>query len=126
MDATIFIARLLGVIYLAVGAGLLASRGFYERLFNEFKTNTVGIYLGGLMALATGVSILSFHNDWELTPGLAITVIGWLAIAKGVSLVIMPEFTVSIYRRVSLVWAWAFAAALGSYFIWLGFVYPNL
>ena len=88
---SIFIAQLLGIIYLVAGAGILINPDRYKNVMKDFLTNPSHVYLGGMMALATGLLIVRFHNVWESSWVVLITIIGWIAVLKGVILVVAPK-----------------------------------
>ena len=85
------LAQILGVIYLSVGIGMLVSKAHYQKLFQEFKSSTAFIYISGLMAVLFGFIILELNSTWEMSYVGAITLIGWIALIKGVILLIKPD-----------------------------------
>lgn len=90
METSIFIAQLLGLIYLVVGLGLLLSGDYYKKAFEKMVKDPVLVYLGGSMALTTGFLIVRFHHVWEGWPML-ITLIGYIALLKGFLLLVFPK-----------------------------------
>lgn len=53
-------------------------------------------YLGGIMAVVVGMLIVSYHNVWEVSWTLIVTLIGWLALIKGALLLIIPEAFINL------------------------------
>ena len=94
MEATVLIAKLLGPIFIVVGIGVLLNLKRYQNVLADFCDNTARLYLGGVMALAAGILIIIFHNDWRLKWGLIITVMGWLSFIKGITLIVFPDVIV--------------------------------
>ena len=90
MDVSILVARILGVTYTAVGLGMLISGDHYRKMLNDFSKSPSAVYLGAFLALITGILLVSFHNVWEGNWKIVITLIGWLALAKGVIMLIFP------------------------------------
>lgn len=85
-----FLARLFGVVYVAAGLGLLIHRARYHKMITEILNNKMAAFYGGLFALAAGFVIVTYHNIWESSWTVLVTLIGWLAILKGVMLILLP------------------------------------
>jgi uncharacterized protein YjeT (DUF2065 family) len=123
-DTQIF--QLLGIIYLAVGIGMLTTPDFYKKLIKDFTENPLAIYLGGLVALAIGFLLVSFHNIWVRDWSVIITIIGWAALIKGLFLIILPKVSIKISnsfketKKLLPVWS-TIVIILGVLLCWLGF-----
>jgi uncharacterized protein YjeT (DUF2065 family) len=123
-DTQIF--QLLGIIYLAVGIGMLTTPDFYKKLIKDFTENPLAIYLGGLAALAIGFLLVSFHNIWVRDWSVIITIIGWAALIKGLFLIILPKVSIKIsnsfkeMKKLLAVWS-TIVIILGVLLCWLGF-----
>lgn len=91
MDIAILVARLLAPIYLCVGLGMFLSQGYYKKSMTEIMESPVATYMSGTLALLAGVLIVIYHNIWESSWTLIITIIGWLSLIKGVLLLLIPE-----------------------------------
>lgn len=99
MDTSHFIAQILGLIYVVVGIGILVDPNRYRKLVDELASNTLFLYYGGIAALVTGYLIITFGpNTWGLSPEGLITLIGWLALIKGVLLTIQPSIVLNTAR----------------------------
>ncbi|MBN1391432.1 MAG: hypothetical protein JW947_01365 [Sedimentisphaerales bacterium] len=124
-DSQIF--QIWGLLYLAVGVGMIINSAFYKKLMAEFSENPPSIYLGGLAALVIGFLIVTFHNTWTGDWSVIITIFGWLALLKGVFLLLLPRVSIKIYKffegqMTKYAHAWAVIMALvGIILIWLGF-----
>lgn len=89
VDALIF--QTLGIIYLAVGLGLLFHPEFYRKLLADFSQNSAVSYLGGALAVVAGYVLVFYHNVWEYNWSVIITIVGWLAFIKGLLILIFPS-----------------------------------
>ena len=91
MQASIFIARLLGPLLLLPGIGLVTN----PRVFRTMATEVVGsvtlIYLFGLIDVAAGLAIVLTHNVWIASWRVLITLIGWLLLVRGAARVLVPD-----------------------------------
>lgn len=90
MNATNFIAAIIGPLYIVIGIGVFLNPNHYSKMIEEFCRSPTLQYLGGGIALAAGLSILYFHNTWSSEWPVIITIFGWLACLKGVHLLIFP------------------------------------
>jgi len=97
-DAQIF--QWLGIAYFAIGVGMLTNPKFIKDIVKDFLGSTVSVFYGGLACLAIGFPLITFHNVWSLDKSLIITLIGWLALIKGLMLVMLPAFTTSMYKSI--------------------------
>jgi hypothetical protein len=83
MQPAVFIARLIGPAFVAVGLGILANGPFYTALILEAVHSPTLIYFSGLISLVPGLAILNVHRSWTGWP-VIITIIGWLMTIGGV------------------------------------------
>jgi len=95
-DAQIF--QIFSLVYLAVGIGILINSNFYKKLFEDFCENAAVMYTGGIMAIVVGYLILAFHNTWTKDLSVIITVIGWLALIKGILILILPKMMIALSK----------------------------
>lgn len=91
MDLSIFLAQLIGVLYCSVGLGMLVSRSHYSALYSQILASPAFLYFGGVFALFFGFIIISVHNLWTHDWRSLVTLIGWIAFLKGVTLLIKPS-----------------------------------
>lgn len=89
IDALIF--QLVGLIYLAVGIGILIHPEFYRKLLADFSQNLSASYLGGVMALVIGYVLVFYHNTWAYSWPVIITIVGWLSLIKGLWILVSPS-----------------------------------
>jgi uncharacterized protein YjeT (DUF2065 family) len=98
-DAQIF--QILSLAYIAVGIGILVNPAFYKKLFEDFIESASALYLGGIMALVIGYLILAFHNTWTKDWSVIITIIGCIALVKGVVILIRPKIIIALSRAMT-------------------------
>lgn len=91
MDLPVFIAKLVGVVYIALGLGMLFNSTYYKKAMKEMMSNASFIMLAGMLSLVLGVVIVLAHNVWESSWVVIITILGWLALVKGVLLLVFPK-----------------------------------
>jgi uncharacterized protein YjeT (DUF2065 family) len=98
-DAQIF--QVLSLVYIAVGIGILINPGFYKKMLEDFIENASVLYLGGITALVVGYLILAFHNTWTKDLSVIITIVGWLALIKGIVILIQPKIMIALSKAMA-------------------------
>ena len=96
MTNSTLIARLMGPVLLIMGIGTALglpgvgmAPGDYAGLMKEMTSLPFTI-LFGVLALLAGLAIVNAHNLWVSDWRVIITVVGWLAIIRGVLSLLFP------------------------------------
>jgi hypothetical protein len=87
---SLFLARLIGPVFVAVGLGALVHVGYRETV-EEFLRSAALIYLSGLLGMTAGIAVILTHNVWAADWRVLITLFGWLAAIGGAVRVILPQ-----------------------------------
>src|SRR5262249_54875142 len=98
MSTSIFLARLMGPIMLAVGIGMLVNGATYRKLAEDALRSPVLIYLSGLLTMTAGMAVVLAHSVWAPDWRVVITILGWLAVFGGATRIICPQATRKIGR----------------------------
>jgi hypothetical protein len=99
METSVLIAKIIGVIYLSFGVGLLINRNYYKKELPKLLENTSYLIFGGLVAIIIGALIIDNHNYWVKNWTVIITIIGWIAFLKGIVLLVFPT-SFSSYKSI--------------------------
>ncbi len=91
MSTIDIVAHTLGVFYVVIGLSMFLRPVAYRDMAAEFFASPALCYTGGIMALLFGLVVLAFHKEWQGALGIIVGIIGWLATAKGVFLIICPN-----------------------------------
>ncbi len=126
MQPAIFIARLIGPTFLAVGLGILLNGPFYTALIMEAVHSPTLIYFSGLMALIPGLAILAVHPGWGGGWRVIITILGWLFVIGGLIRLVLPATTAALATDIysnaaSLLIAAAIVLVLGAFLTFVGY-----
>ena len=95
-DAQIF--QFFSLVYLSIGLGMIFNRETYKQMIGGFIENGCMLYLGGIMALVVGFLLVTFHNTWLSRASTIITVLGWLALIKGIVILVLPKAMISLTK----------------------------
>lgn len=94
METTVYIAKIISIIYIAFGFGLFVNGDFYKKVLTSIVGNAPFLMLTGLAAIVVGVSILTFHDYWGFNLQGLVSLVGLIALIKGVLVLIFPmKFT---------------------------------
>jgi len=91
MGTSLFLARVLGPYCMIAALGVLVNQKRYFQMMDDYFQNAALIYVGGIIALLFGLIVVQVHNFWAAHWAVIITVFGWLAIVKGIALIVFPQ-----------------------------------
>jgi len=100
MELSIFIAKITAVIYLSAALGAIFSADHYRKLIDDMFNNAGLTYVTGFMAVIVGFLIVNYHNIWVKDWPVLITIMGWLALTKGVLIIAFPDFVRSYSKPI--------------------------
>jgi hypothetical protein len=127
MPTSIFLARLMGPMGVAIGAGLLINPRIYRRVAEEFLESQALIYFSGLIAGSAGLAVVVTHNVWSADWRIVVTLLGWIAFLTAAMRIVAPTISEPIGRfiferpRIHTV-AGAITLALGLVLSYAGFI----
>ncbi len=92
MDTSKFLARVIGIYMLIISVGFLINikelTGHVQNMIN----NPELMFVTGFFTLIIGILLVVSHNIWECNWKVIITIIAWIVLLKGASLVFYPRF----------------------------------
>jgi uncharacterized membrane protein len=130
MKTSILIARLMGPVLLAIGIGVALGMGMegdgYMAMMKEFVASKPMIWIVGVLALVAGLAIVNAHNVWEPDWRVIITILGWLAIIRGLASILFPTAVQTIGDRMltsstGMIIGAAITVALGAVLTFMGY-----
>lgn len=96
-DAHIF--QLLGFVYLASGIGFASDPSRIRKIYREFLQSTALTYLVGLSVFAVGFVLLGTYGAWGKGITVILTLLGWVAVYKGLLMLAFPSWFEEIVLR---------------------------
>ncbi|MEE8439516.1 MAG: hypothetical protein V3S07_07995 [Micropepsaceae bacterium] len=91
MQTSIFLAKLIGPVFVLMGIAVILDSKRFQQLAREFIESEALIFLSGIITLPIGLAIVNTHNVWVFDWPVVITFFGWLAIAAGIARMTMPN-----------------------------------
>jgi hypothetical protein len=128
MQLSKLIARMASVVYLSASLGAFFSADYYRKIADDLFSNFALIYVTGFITVIIGFLIVTYHNRWAKSWIVVITILGWLAMLKGICLIALPQFVHTLSERMltdsgAKIFPYA-ALCLGLLFAYFGFVSP--
>lgn len=99
METSIFLARIFAVVYLTAGVGMLLNQEYFKKGMKKMLDDFTAVLLGGLMSLILGMLILNVHSGWAQDWTSLVTLIGYIALLKGVLLFLAPEWMLRMSKK---------------------------
>jgi len=98
METTALIAKIIGILYLSFGIGLLFNKQYYSKAIENLLESSTYLIIGGFLAIIIGLLIIEYHNIWIKNWTVLITIIGWSALVKGILLLTFPK-SFNMFKR---------------------------
>lgn len=123
LDAQIF--QLIGLTYLCAGLGLLIHPKFQKNMLDGFVKNAGLVYTIAFPTLLVGFLLMAYHNEWVWKWTVIITIFGWAAMLKGITMFVLPELyqalAAKLENRTALLRVMAgVAAIIGAALLFIG------
>ena len=96
MNVTLVLAQALGIIFVVMGISMLGNKKYLVNAVQDIMRSPGLLWLCGFVALAMGAVLVALGNLWGSGSQLLIAILGWIAVLKGVFILIFPGFTVSL------------------------------
>jgi hypothetical protein len=117
MNISIFFAQMLGIMFVVLGLSMAINKKWTAIAIEEMIKNQGIVWLAGLITVILGATIIALNNFWTSGLPLFITILGWLTLIKGATILIFPKFSFSYYQKMNkgniFVWGGAIVAILG-------------
>jgi hypothetical protein len=96
---TLHVAVLIGLYELTAGLAGLTGRIDWTALLDEFDRSPALTFVIGFMAFAVGGTLILVHCIWTDLLAVIVSLIGWIALAEGVLLMLAPAPFLAFSRR---------------------------
>lgn len=88
--ATLIAARILGPLLLAAGVAFILQRARMLGAVDAFIEDDTLAVFAGFISLALGLTLTALHDRWSGFTQIVISLIGWIAVVRGVLLLFAP------------------------------------
>lgn len=101
MDSSLFLAKFWGWYLIIFFVILSFNPKRIKQIFDDLRDEKF-LIMTAFIAIIVGLLNILFHNIWELNYKLIITLIGWSALLKGLSLFIFPKRTINQLELINI------------------------
>lgn len=126
MQVVNFLASIFGLSFIVTGLSLLISQKEVKKIIEKFE-NEITLFFYGILTFVIGVAMLLNYNVWTRDWKLIITVMGWLAVLKGLVMLFIPEMTIKYLKKIKdcacLSYCLVGVVILGCVLIYFGFTF---
>lgn len=121
MEITIFLARLWGSFFIIFGSLFIITKQLGKTI--EMTDNKAFVISTGYITMLMGLVTVILHNIWILNWTLAITLLGWFTLIKGIMKIGFPEQIHKQAQRFKKkqILSTIFLILLGAWLIWMSF-----
>jgi len=109
-----------------MGIGFVLNPGYFKKAYDSVMKEAGFMIFGGIMALVVGFLIVTFHNVWVKDWTVLVTIIGWMALLKGVLIFLAPklliDFSKAIFNKVPTQALGVCVVIMGLVFGYFGFM----
>ena len=93
MLPAVFIARIIGPVFVVIGLSILLNEQIYAAIIIEAVHSPTLIYFSGLLSLPIGIAMLNVYRAWTADWRVAVTILGWLFLLGGILRILLPQTT---------------------------------
>jgi uncharacterized protein YjeT (DUF2065 family) len=94
-----YLAEVWGISIVTISLALLIKEKHLKRLFAKIESEE-SLFMGGVISFIIGLGMILSYNVWEQSWQVIITVLGWLALVKGLALLFIPEQMKKMAKRI--------------------------
>ncbi|BBZ39520.1 hypothetical protein [Mycobacterium conspicuum] len=118
-------ARVLGPYLVIVTLTTIARASEMRALASQFGASPAWAYVTGAFILLSGLVVVALHRYWRGIAATTVSLLGWMTVAKGVSLLALPQTYISAVNSAvepSIWWQCGFVviAMVGAYLTYIG------
>ena len=121
METSIFFAKFWGSLFMILGLQSIGAK-FLGRVIKYTEDKTITISTGYITFLLGLVTVI-LHNFWVADWKIAITILGWITLFKGMMKVGFPEHVrrqAQMFKGQQILWGFIIFL-LGAWFFWMSF-----
>lgn len=93
-----FLAELWGISIVAICLSLLIKEKNVKKILATVQEEATMFYWG-MIAFVIGAAMVLSHNVWVKDWQVIVTIFGWISLAKGLSLMFLPDFTKDLAKK---------------------------
>ena len=93
-----YLAEVWGISIVVISLALLIKPKYLKRLFVEMENEATMFFLG-IVSFVIGLAMILAYNVWAKNWQVIITILGWLSLLKGLTVLFLPECTIKWAKK---------------------------
>lgn len=94
-----YLAEILGITMVVVSLALLIKESYLRKIFSCIENE--GCMLAcGIVSFVAGLAMVLAHNIWVKNWQVLITILGWIFLIRGLTMLFLPEKTKIIVKKI--------------------------
>ena len=95
MVASLFLARLLGPMFVVVAVALFFRPAMFRTILRDLIDSPLWLYFAGFLGLLAGMALIVTHNVWTADWRAVITLVGWSSLIRALISIFQPQWIVA-------------------------------
>ena len=92
MEKSKFLSKVIGLYLIIISVAMLIDMPIFTQQIDKLLHDSALMFVTGFFTLIVGLLMVVSHNIWQWHWRVIITVLGWLTLIKGISLIVYPGF----------------------------------
>lgn len=121
MEVSIYLAKFWGSLFMILGLMSVGAK-FLGKIIKMTEDKTITVSTGYITFLL-GLITVTLHNIWVTDWRVAITILGWVTLLKGITKIGFPGHVnkqAQMFKRQQTLWG-AVIFLIGAWFFWMSF-----
>lgn len=95
MENAIWLASIFGPFLTILGLWMLLYSENLMKIFTSMKSTPGAFYLGGILNLLLGLTVLAEYNMWHWSSlTVLVTLLGWVLLLRGICVLFVPQLVI--------------------------------
>lgn len=125
MEQAVWLASIFGPMLIVISLWTLLRTQEIDRLWTSVKATPAAFYLGAILNLLIGFTILSLYNSWSPSLAVLVTILGYLQVIRGILALFchdkMLKWSQKLISNRNFCYIAAIPLVYGLLLFWLGF-----
>jgi hypothetical protein len=96
MNVSKFLSKVIGMYFIIISIAMLSNMNQFINQMNGLIHDEPLIFTTGFFTLILGILLVVSHNIWQWNWRVIITIIAWITLIKGVSIILCPQMMSNI------------------------------
>ncbi|MFA5136002.1 MAG: hypothetical protein WC489_01255 [Patescibacteria group bacterium] len=122
MDVSMYLARFWGSLFIMLGLATVFAK-FLGRVIDYTEDKTI-IVSTGYITFLLGLTTVTLHNIWVTEPRVAVTILGWITLLKGIEKIAFPDRInkkAQMFKNGQTFWGLAISL-IGVFYFWISLI----